>query len=184
MHHNAKISHDSIKKKVELLELWANIGVPEKTDATGYTLSKNGEPEYIDIPSSMNKFLRWSDAKNGLKSTSQKALDNYLHETKRDASFIPSLLRQAQQRLSKQKLENSTSDLKVQLKAAWQLINSQTVDITKLLSEVESLKDDVNVAQSEQENIELAAAMRIEALESELTSVKDQLSKLRQLRVV
>lgn len=184
MHHNVKKSQESIDRKIDILTEWSTNGVPVKTDTDGCMLSKNGEPVFIKIPETLNKFLRWSDLSHGVKQTSQDALTNYLSEKREDGNFVPSLLRQVQQKLDAQKLDSSKSDLKSKLKESRILINSQNTDIARLMIENKILKENLIAANSEQGNVELAASIKLEALATELTLVKEQLSRLRKLRAV
>ena len=184
MHHNEKISHRSIDKKVALLEIWARDGVPQKTDPEGHSLVKNGDPVYADVPNTLNKFLRWSDVKEDIKSTGQQALSNYLQDKKLNDNYVPSLLSAVQHKLAQQKLENSKSDLKAQLKEAWKLINSQNKDIAKFMNDINSLNEEISALKAEQENIEMAAALKLEAMEKELASSQRQLANLRKFRAV
>ena len=94
------------------------------------------------------------------------------------------LLRETKQKLQKQKLLNSSGDLKNQLDEAWKLINAQNKDITKYLSEIRTLEGEVRALTAEQENIELSATLKVEALEMQVNSLNDQISRLRNMRII
>ncbi|APD92222.1 hypothetical protein BM525_20305 (plasmid) [Alteromonas mediterranea] len=183
-HHNSERAAKSIGNKFDTLRTWIETGIPVKKDAEGNELFKNGEPVYIDIPTSLNKFLRWSDDSLGIMSTSQSALIKYLSTESKDGKYVEFLLRETKQKLQKQKLLNSSGDLKNQLDEAWKLINAQNKDITKYLSEIKTLKDEVKALTAEQENIELSAKLKMDALEMQVNSLNDQISRLRNMRII
>lgn len=184
IHHNSERAAKSIGTKFAKLEQWIEAGVPIKKDEQGNELFKNGEPVYIDIPTSLNKFLRWTDANAGIMSTSQSALVNYLSSEHKDGEYLEILLRQVKNKLHQQKLYNSKSELKTQLVEAWILINRNNEDLTKYLSEIKGLQDEVKALIAEIENIEMAAALKHQALEARVNRLNDQLSRVRNIRVV
>ena len=108
----------------------------------------------------------------------------YLSTESKDGKYVEFLLRETKQKLQKQKLLNSSGDLKNQLDEAWKLINAQNKDITKYLSEIKTLEDEVKALTAEQENIELSATLKMDALEMQVNSLNDQISRLRNMRII
>ena len=183
-HHNSERAAKSIGTKFATLERWIEVGVPIKKDAQGNELFRGGEPVYIDIPTSLNKFLRWTDANVGIMSTSQSALTNYLSSEHKDGEYLELLLRKVKNKLHQQKLYNSKSELKSQLDEAWKLINGYNEELTKYLSEIKGLEEEVKALTAEIENIEMAAALKQQALEAKVNRLSEQLSRVRNMRIV
>lgn len=183
-HHNSDRAAKSIRTKFDTITNWIESSIPIKKDAEGNELFKDGEPIYIEVPTSVNKFLRWSDVEAGILSTGQNALINYLSTHDKDKAYVENLLKQLEQKLQTQKLARSRSNLTKQLGEAWKLIDGQNKDITKYLIEIKDLKDELKSLKAEQENIELSASLRTEALEKKVHSLNEQLSRLRKLRTI
>lgn len=183
-HHNSERAAKSIGTKFATLERWIETGVPIKKDGQGNELFKNGEPVYIDIPTSLNKFLRWADARYGIMSTSQSALTNYLSSVNKDGGYVEILLRQTKHKLEQQKLSHNKSDLKIRLNAAMKLINEQNEDITKYFLENKHLEGEIKALTAEVENIEMAASLKHEAMQATINRLNEQLSRVRNMRIV
>lgn len=183
-HHNSQRSAKSISKKLAILEHWIETGVPVQQDSHGNELFKNGEPLYVSIPTSMSKFLRWTDEKAGIMSTGQGALINYLSLKNLDGSHVETLLDKINKKLQMQKILTNSIDLKNQLTEAWKLINAQNKDLSRYLSEIKSLEEEVKSLTAEIKNIEESTDLKHAKMEGALNRLNQQLLHLRNMRVI
>ncbi len=189
MSNKQELARKNIKKKVKLIERWADDGIPFIQDEEGNDLYKNAKPVLYKIPLSVDALRRWSDKDLQITGTNDGAMKSFLSdptkgktEDQLEALTNKLKLKKEEQEIVFTKKGLTFWEAKLDLKE--KMISNQNEEIGKLLIDNIHLKMDLKDAETKIEDITKQMDFELNALAEKNKKLTARLERTNQIKVI